>query len=58
MACSSDAMGHFAAVCDVLRIKGIEPLDALRLLMLYALRYERARPDKVGVGLRGTSTRS
>lgn len=40
-------MGHFSAICDVLRIKGIEPLDALRLLMLYALRYERARPDKV-----------
>ena len=27
--------------------QGIDPLDSLRLLMLYALRYERARPDKV-----------
>jgi hypothetical protein len=53
VACNSDASEHFTAVCEVLRIPGIDPIDALRLLMIFALRYEKTRPEKV----RGNTTK-
>lgn len=48
VACSADsATDHFSAVVEVLRTPGIDPLDALRLLMIFALRYEKSKPEKV-----------
>jgi hypothetical protein len=38
---------HFMQAAEVLRGGGVDPLDGLRLLMLFALRYEKTRPDKV-----------
>ncbi len=34
-------------ICQALSEPKIDPFDALRLVMLYALRYERSKPDKV-----------
>ena len=47
IAASENPNDQFRAVCDVVRLPGVDPLDALRLLMIYALRYERSRPDRV-----------
>ncbi len=38
---------HFRDICAALEEPNVDPFDALRLVMLYALRYERSRPDKV-----------
>jgi vacuolar protein sorting-associated protein 45 len=38
---------HFRDVTAALSEEKIDPIDALRLVMLYTLRYERSKPDKV-----------
>lgn len=49
VACQDSPNDQFKAIVELVRTSGssLDPLDALRLLMLYTLRYERARPDKV-----------
>jgi vacuolar protein sorting-associated protein 45 len=49
VSCAPEAANdHFIAVADAIRLPGVDPLDALRLFMLYALRYEKSRPEKIG----------
>ena len=48
IACSDNPADHLRDVTAFLTGGGrTDPFDALRLTMLYALRYERSRPDKV-----------
>ena len=47
IACTDNPNDHFRDVTGFLTSGVVDPFDALRLLALYALRYERARPDKV-----------
>ena len=50
VACQDDPNDQFRSITDLVRSLGatMDPLDALRLLMIYTLRYERSRPDRVG----------
>jgi vacuolar protein sorting-associated protein 45 len=47
VACSDNPNDQFRDITTLLASGPIDPFDALRLLMLYAIRYERSRPDKV-----------
>ena len=50
VACSDNPNDHLRDVQTFLTSPNngtVDPFDALRLFMIYALRYERARPDKV-----------
>lgn len=38
---------HFKMVTEALSSPSVDPFDALRLTMLYAIRYEKSRSDKV-----------
>ena len=45
---ASDAPNdHFRAVSELVRTPGVDPVDALRLFMIFALRYEKSKPDRV-----------
>jgi vacuolar protein sorting-associated protein 45 len=50
VACSDNPNDQFRAITELIRSPAgasLDPLDVLRLVMLYTLRYERARPDRV-----------
>lgn len=48
MACSENPNDQFKSITECIRAHpDIDPLDALRLLMIYTLRYEKSRPDRV-----------
>jgi hypothetical protein len=45
---TDDASGQARQIMDVLSSGPVDPLDALRLLMIYTLRYEKTKPERVG----------
>jgi len=48
VACSDAPTDHLRDIQNFFTTGGaVDPFDALRLVMLYALRYEKSRPDKV-----------
>ena len=47
IAASDKPNDQFKAVAEAIKLPGVDPLDGLRLLLLFALRYEKSRPDKV-----------
>ena len=49
VSCQDSPNEQFKAITELLRSHGsaLDPLDALRLLMLFTLRYEKSRPDRV-----------
>lgn len=47
VACSENPNDQFRDIQMMLSEGPVDPFDALRLVMLYALRYERSKPEKV-----------